>query len=44
MTQAFTVFLEELWLLWEAKISEHEANVEQKQESIHITLIFFLET
>ncbi len=37
MTQAFTVFLEELWLLWEAKISGQEANVKQKQESIHIT-------
>ncbi len=40
MTQAFTV-LEELWLLWEAKISGQEANVEQKQESIHITLTHF---
>ncbi len=37
MTQAFTVFLEELWLLGEAKIGGQEANVEQKQESIHLT-------
>ncbi len=35
MTQAFTVYLEELWLLYEAKICGQEANVEQKQESIH---------
>ncbi len=37
MIQAFTVFLEELWLLGEAKIGGQEANVEQKQESIHLT-------
>ncbi len=34
MIQAFTVFLEELWLLWEAKICEQEANMQQKQESL----------
>ncbi len=36
MTQAFTVFLEELWILWEAKISGQEANVEQKQDTHNI--------
>ncbi len=43
MTYAFTV-LEELWHLWQAKISEQEANVEQKQVSIHITLTHFSAT
>ncbi len=40
MTQAFTVFLEGLWLLWKTQISEQEANVEQKQESVHIINTF----
>ncbi len=41
MTQAFIVFLEELGFLWEVIIRGQEANVEQKQESIHITIRHF---
>ncbi len=39
MTQAFTVFLEGFVTFVRGKISGQEANVEQKQESIHIKFL-----